>query len=135
MEIAVFDCDNTPALLIGKTLEKIDINEFNDEMLFICTDGDAFRAYHMQDCCETVSIYDIKGVITDILGSKIIYATEDTSGDMPDDVSSQCISNDSFTWTTHKFVTENNKTLVVRWLGQSNGYYSESVYFQRTHNY
>ena len=49
--------ENDIKLLIGKTIKTV--CQTSDEITFVCTDGCAFRAYHMQDCCENVSIHDI----------------------------------------------------------------------------
>ena len=118
------------SLLVGKTLESV--KETGEEMLFVCTDGDAFRAYHMQDCCESVAIHDITGEIQSLIGSPIVEATEDvTSEDWPNDVPTEYC--ESFTWTTHCFRTEAGNEVIVRWLGESNGYYGEDVHFGRTH--
>ena len=123
----------TPALLVGRTIEMIETNKENDEMLFVCADGEAFRAYHMQDCCESVAIHDIKGTLCDLIGQAIIEASADEDSDnWPDDVEKPKYL-ESFTWTTHRFKAANGVEIVVRWLGESNGYYGESVYFQRTH--
>lgn len=40
---------------------------------------------------------------------------------------------DSFTWTTHRIQTKAGVEVIVRWLGESNGYYGEDVHFGRTH--
>jgi hypothetical protein len=130
----MFERDSTPSLLVGKTLESIEVNgQPGDEMLFVCTDGEAFRAYHMQDCCESVSIHDIKGMLCDLIGSPIVEASEESESDeWPADVEKPKCT-ESFTWTTHRFKTQAGAEVVVRWLGESNGYYGEGVYFQRTH--
>lgn len=116
-------------LLVGKTIKKI--TDSSDELLFECTDESAFRQYHMQDCCEQVVIYDINGGLHNLIGEEIVYASVYTDGDWPSDVPTpECL--ESFTWTIVTLKTANAE-VVIRWLGQSNGYYSESVYFQRTH--
>lgn len=117
-------------LLVGKIIKKI--TEDGHSMVFECTDGSVFEAYHMQDCCETVSIHDINLPDLSVLnGEEIYHADSEESSTWPEDVAPPDY-NESFTWTTHFIKTKNN-TLKVRWLGTSNGYYSESVYFQRTH--
>jgi len=126
--------ESTPGLLVGKTIERIETNKENDEMLFVCADGEAFRAYHMQDCCESVAIHDIKGMLCDLIGQEIAEASEEaeSDGEWPSDVEKPRYV-ESYTWTTHRFKAANGAEVVVRWLGESNGYYGESVHFQRTH--
>jgi hypothetical protein len=122
-----------PSLLIGRTLESVEVRGDKEEMFFVCTDGEAFRAYHMQDCCESVSIHDVSGNPSDLVGSPVVEASEMTSFDWPHDVLEPKYLPDSFTWTTHRFKTQSGVEVVVRWLGESNSYYGEGVYFQRTH--
>ncbi len=131
--MSYIDDESTASLLIGKTLECVEINECQDEIYFCCTDGEAFRAYHMQDCCERVSIHDTSVSLQDLIGSLIVEssATRDDEN-WPSDVEKSKWT-ESFTWTTHRLKSASGVEVVVRWLGESNGYYSESVYFQRTH--
>ncbi len=117
-------------LLVGKTIKKI--TDHGTSMVFDCTDGSTFEAYHMQDCCESVQIYDTNLSDLSVLnGEEILHADSEESNDWPEDVPPPDYY-ESFTWTTHFIKTENH-LLKVRWLGKSNGYYSESVHFQRTH--
>lgn len=116
-------------VLIGKTLAKIEAIG-NDRLTFICTDGTAYAAYHMQDCCESVGIHDIAGDLQSLIGLPITSATCDVSKEWPADVVQE--GSESFTWTTHTLGTE--AALVrVRWLGESNGWYGEDVHFGMTH--
>lgn len=117
-------------LLNGKTLTKIDVSD--EEVLFICDDGSAFRAYHMQDCCESVSIHSTKGEPESLIGDRIIESKDIVSNEWPFDVPSRDYV-ESFTWTTHRIRTESGKEVLFRWFGESNGYYSENVYLTRTH--
>lgn len=120
---------NAINLMVGKTLEKV--TDDGDEMLFVCTDGSAFRAYHMQNCCEHVRIHDVKGEFSSLCGKPLTLASVAESGEWPGDVPNDGFRK-SFTWTTFIFQA-GDETVVVRWLGESNGYYSESVYFDITH--
>lgn len=116
-------------LLVGKTIQKI--TEDSDSIVFVCTDGDAFEAYHMQDCCERVTIYDVIGDLQSLVGQTITVAAAEESGFWPEDVPEH--HTESFTWTFHTFIAGDVR-VVVRWLGESNGYYSESVHFGRMHH-
>jgi hypothetical protein len=118
------------SLLIGKTIASI--TQEKDRILFVCTDGDSFEAYHMQDCCESVDIHDVKGNLQSLVGKTIKDVNENISSDWPSDVENTCSKWDSFTWTKHTFLTDTD-IVTVRWLGISNGYYSESVHFTRVH--
>ena len=50
-------------VLKGKTLASL-VNE-GDELVFKTTDGETYRMYHEQDCCEHVRIEDIVGDLED----------------------------------------------------------------------
>lgn len=115
--------------IVGKKIAKV-LNEQGFTILFVCEDGDSFEAYHMQDCCESVSVHDIIGDLQLLVGQEIIAASEEELSDYPEDVPKPEYT-DSFTWTIHTFKTVKGQ-VIVRWLGESNGYYSESVYFGRT---
>jgi hypothetical protein len=90
----------------------------DNEVRFESSDGRVFRLYHSQDCCENVDVEDICGDIEDLVGAPILMAEESTSED-----SDGC---ESKTWTFYKFATMKGY-VTIRWLGESNGYYSESV--------
>lgn len=110
------------AVLIGKTVTHIDIAE--DEMQITCDDGSKYLFYHEQDCCERVSIVGVDGDPLELVGYELLVVDEAKGDDEPDST----ICDDS--WTATKFTFKTTKdTVVVRWIGQSNGYYSESVDF------
>ena len=123
--------DMDVSTLIGKTLIAIDSAE-HEEIIFTTDTGEVYKLYHDQDCCESVTVDDICGDLLDLLGSPIIEAEEVTSNINPDDVTDEFKKNqdDSFTWTFYKFGTAKG-FVTIRWYGQSNGYYSESVDFCR----
>lgn len=111
--------------LRGKTLTSIVSDRKNDMVHMTTSDGATYRMWHWQDCCERVSIHDIVGDLTALIGSPLVIASEEISEVWPDDVEPQEYT-DSFTWTTYVFATE-SATVRIRWLGESNGYYSELV--------
>lgn len=114
--------------LVGKTLSAVTVNERRDELVFEAEDGTKWLMYHEQDCCEGVSIEDICGDLDDLVGSPILLAEEVSSDGKIDPDKSPHEHADSWTWTFYKFAT-NKGSVTIRWLGESNGYYSESVDF------
>lgn len=109
--------------LIGKTFNRV-YQRDNEELVFELDDGE-FVFYHVQDCCEQVSINDICGDLEDLQGFEILRAEESFSGENPEGVEVSEYQ-ESFTWTFYKFATRKGY-VDVRWYGESNGYYSESV--------
>jgi len=127
--------------LLGKTLTSV--TKTDDEILFITDNGDEYKLFHIQDCCEGVSIDDVCGDLQDLVGSPILLAEEVTNDDFVKEFEDKYnVKSDygymydeegnskpeSFTWTFYKFATIKGY-VDVRWYGESNGYYSESVYF------
>jgi len=111
--------------MIGLHLASVDIS--NDEVRLTTICGRVFMVYHRQDCCESVVIHDIKGNPRELVGATVRGVTEEAYHDDPDDV--EIDPNDryeSWTWTNITFHTSKG-TVIFRWLGESNGYYSESV--------
>ena len=112
--------------LVNKTIFDISINRENDEIVFSCTDDTMYLMYHETDCCETVTIEDICGDIQDLINSPVIQAFETTNSDNPKHKEYE----DSFLWTFYTITTIKG-TVTLRWYGESNGYYSESVSFMK----
>jgi len=110
-------------VLKGKTLSSISGDVGGDEIVFVTTDGERYRMLHEQDCCENVSLEDIVGDLQDLVGSEILIA-EEVEGESPADFEAY----ESHTWTFYKFATRKGY-VDLRWLGTSNGYYSEGVSF------
>ena len=84
---------------------------------------ESFVFFHQQDCCENVSIEDVCGDLEDLVGEPLLLA-EEVSGETPVDFNER--DYESVTWTFYKFATRKGY-VDVRWLGESNGYYSEGV--------
>jgi len=114
--------------LLGKTLVSASVNAEKDRMTLDASDGSQYLMHHIQDCCESVSIEEIVGDLGDILGSPILQAEEATNSTdpVPDERYVE-----SYTWTFYKLATIKGG-VTIRWLGDSNGYYSESVDFEQT---
>jgi len=112
--------------LVGKTLSKIENHD--DRIDFICNDGTAYAMLHHQDCCEFVIVEDIVGDLDDLIGKPILKAEGVTTEENPADIAKDY--QDSFTRTFYHIATFKGH-VTIRWYGESNGYYSESVDFER----
>lgn len=109
--------------LLNRTVTSIDGGNIDDDEIVIHLDGgDKIYIYHEQDCCEHVRIVDIDGDIADLVGGPLVEleVVESADGDPAPDES------ESWTWSFLKIGTTNG-FVNIRWLGESNGYYSESV--------
>ena len=104
--------------MVGKVFTSV--TQDSTEMVF-ANETERFRFFHYQDCCETVHIDDIVGDLSDLEGEPLLMA-EEVSGEAPvlDDY------HDVVQWTFYKFATRKGY-VDVRWMGESNGYYSTSV--------
>jgi hypothetical protein len=111
------------AQMLGKTFVRVTGSVGDGEMLFETAQGERFMFAHQQDCCESVDINDIVGDLQDLVGSPLLVA-EEVQGETPVDFEEGY--HESVTWTFYKFATRKGY-VDVRWLGESNGYYSESV--------
>ena len=107
--------------LLGKTMKHV--TRTHDEMLFETIEGEKYRFFHSQDCCESVTIEDICGDLNDLVGSPLT-TVEETGRD-----AKKTDLGDSQSWTFYRFATAKG-WVTVRWYGTSNGYYSESVDFE-----
>lgn len=110
--------------LLGATIKSIDGAKRGSCVITLETDRGFYVFQHHQDCCESVSIEDVCGDVQDLIGSPLTMAEEvcgeNPEGWKPDEY---C---DSYTWTFYKFATVRGY-VTIRWYGESNGYYSESV--------
>ena len=113
--------------LIGKTIVTADFLMDDDEhkVTFITSDGCQYIMYHDQYCCEGVEIEEVIGDIADLQDAVVIEARKE-EGEGPEGYE---YYNDSHTWTFYVIQT-NKGAVTIRWLGQSNGYYSEGVNFE-----
>lgn len=107
------------SVVIGKTPTWISASR--DEIHMKFSDGSEDKWLHEQDCCESVSIVDVNGDWSDLVGKPLLVCewrtnSEDDPPEYPD----------SFTWTFYTYRGIGG-SVDVRWLGESNGYYSEGV--------
>lgn len=111
--------------LQGKTLASVVHQDGieGDVIIFTADNGDIYHMYHSQDCCEHVVVEDIVGDLQDLVGTPILAASEDSNRGSSE-------LHESETWTYYRFRTIKG-SVSIRWHGSSNGYYSESVNFEK----
>lgn len=104
--------------LKGKEISKIE--QYLEELHFYTSKG-YYRLYHSQDCCENVYLADVVGEFEDLINTPILMAYEAISDykAIPDEYGTS-------TWTFYHLATIKGY-VTLRWVGSSNGYYSERV--------
>ena len=127
--------------LKGCVLKEVVVNygdcEGGNNIIFTLDNGvrDKYKLFHDQDCCEDVHIESIIGDFRGLIGDEILVAEVSTNNKShPEDVNTKDkYIDDSFTWTFYKLISV-NETITIRWMGTSNGYYSETVDFGKIDN-
>jgi hypothetical protein len=117
--------------ILGETLTSVEQDK-KERIIFTTDKGAVYVMYHSQDCCESVEIEDINGDLNDLVGSPLTLAEEVSN---PDETAEMQVKaredgDESHTWTFYRFATAKG-TVIIRWFGSSNGYYSESVDFAK----
>ena len=112
--------------LVGKTI--IDVSATDNKVVFQTNQG-RYVLHHDQDCCESVYLDDINGSFEDLIGQVVVVAEEATNPQDYVDLNLPDYKDTSYTWTFYRIRTHKG-TVVLRWYGSSNGYYSESVDFE-----
>lgn len=114
--------DNEAKSLVGEVLTHIDVDPEQGQILLTTASGRKFMIYHSQDCCESVQIVGTDGEWGSLIGKplKLVEHEEVSQGDPPPEYP------DSWTRTNLTFRVD-GATVISRWLGMLNGYYSESV--------
>lgn len=108
--------------LEGKVIKKIEGLEKESTSVKIHMEcGKIYEFQHDQDCCECVDLDDFD-IDFDLSGGLVLSCEESTNsdeGEIPEYA-------ESWTWTFYRIETSKGG-LFMKWLGGSNGYYSESV--------
>lgn len=106
--------------MIGAVIESI--TKTDDKLVFHASDGRNFKFSHSQNCCESVYIEDITGDLDDLIGSPLVEAELTSNIDRSG-------KSDLVIWSFYRYATAKG-TVTVRWIGESNGYYSVSVSYK-----
>lgn len=114
--------------ILGQTIVNIDRQPHRLE--FEMENGDVWAMFHVQDCCESVTLEDICGDLNDLIGTPLLVAYEETSRTEPpvNNCGLDSWEPESYTWTFYRLATVRG-SVTLRWYGESNGYYSESADF------
>jgi len=119
--------------LKGKTLSKVE-NFDNEKLVFTTIEGEVYELSHEQECCESVLIEDICGDLDDLIGEPLLVVEEVKNGQNINLEGTEDFDEwMSFTWTFYKMDTRKGG-VTIRFFGESNGYYSETVDFYRIIN-
>lgn len=129
---------SVPAV-VGEIIDRVEgLRDGSDSVKLFFRNHMGLRIMHCPDCCETVEIVDIVGDVSDLVGAPVLEISIVSSTDHPDFVTilegNQGVSvkadrtpidiSESSTWSVVKLRTTKGE-VNLRWLGQSNGYYSE----------
>ena len=128
-EYGLYGNERPISVLIGQRLASVTLNDTKDEISFVCADGARYLMHHSQDCCESVGVEDIVGDLADLQDADVLDAREETNSESdPPGYVNEDEWRESFTWTFYIIQTSKG-AVTIRWLGESNGYYSERVDF------
>ena len=101
----------------GMTITAVVYKESN-ESLRIHLNTHVLEMIHHQDCCETVYLADVVGSFEDLIGYPLLEVSESTVNTNSEGMSS--------TASYYNFNTV-KASVQLRWVGESNGFYSETV--------
>lgn len=106
----------------GQTFTSVHADE--DSVTFQ-NDKVRYTLYHETDCCESVVVEEIIGDLEDLTGWPLLIAREDHNAE-----GEELPNEESYTWTFYNFATFKGY-VTIRFLGTSNGFYSEDVSCRR----
>lgn len=119
--------------LVGKIFTEVYHNKEKTELYFVDNKrrNYSYQLYHEQDCCESVWLDDIVGDLNDLCNTPILMAYEASNHDeVTEAIKKTDEWIDSVTWTFYHLATIKGY-VTLRWVGNSNGYYSEGVSFSK----
>ena len=101
----------------GMTITAVVYKETNESLL-IHLNTHVLEMIHHQECCETVYLAEVVGSFEDLIGYPLLEVSESIVDISTEDMSS--------TASYYNFRTV-KASVQLRWLGESSGYYSETV--------
>lgn len=126
--VSLYDTPRGIDLLCGRRIVDVRADmergaEFDAEPceVFIETgDGSVFLLFHSQECCEDVRLIDGLEDLKELVGEVVVSAREESNQEWDEE------QDRSSTYTFYHLRTAKHDA-TLRWLGESNGYYSERV--------
>lgn len=103
--------------------EIVVLAESDTQELRLKTAKGIFYFSHERECCEDVELIDTCGDLNDLVGTPILQAEIATNSK---DDTPQGGADHRNLWTFYRFATIKG-SVVLRWFGSSNGYYSVEV--------
>ena len=107
-------------ITIGKVISKIiaTLPTEPEQVAVVFSDGVSLLMEHDQVCCEVVVLNDVVGNLSHLIGRTVLNFEESSQ--------SHTDTSGGTTWTFYNIRTDRGD-VTLRWLGESNGYYSEDV--------
>lgn len=102
----------------GMTITAVVYKETNESLL-IHLNTHVLEMIHHQECCESVYLADVVGSFEDLIGYPLLEVSESI-------VNIESTEYESATASYYNFRTI-KASVQLRWVGESNGYYSETV--------
>lgn len=110
--------------LVGKTLREVKVSG-DYKITFTVDETESYDMYHPQDCCEDVWIEDICGDLQSLVGKPILFADESSN-----EIDERKKAGRNLEWTFYR-IGNINGSVVIRWCGDLETYYSVKVAFVR----
>ena len=112
---------------VGRTVLNVSGLEKQSESVTLTFIDRTVEFYHHRECCESVWLEDFEGG-GDIVGHTIVDATIFSSQAPIND--SDDHERQSRTMTFYRISTDRGGELIMRWCGESSGYYSEKAFIK-----
>jgi len=114
---------NFAVALKGERLISVDgLKDGSEEVILKTASGRVFKMYHQQDCCESVQITRHSSFYGNADNPLEVHEAEEK-------IEQNIPASESATRTTFIINGGSYSGFFIEWVGESNGYYSESVSF------
>lgn len=114
------------AELEGKIVDSVVFLEDCQTLTITLSDESEWVMYHEQDCCENVWLESGLEDLASLVGQKLLLVESVSKVRYTEDA----LEDERVRWTYYKFATVKSSA-TLRWVGKSNGWYSEQVNFEQ----